>query len=87
MFRLGLVSDRLSSLQRQLSIDFYQGFRETVITEETDKTITVLRLISEELARLKDDLEYCQTINEHILKNLGYDPPKPMDDWIDPKKQ
>ena len=76
-FRLGLATDRLSSLERHISIDLSQ-FAERVVVPgdigviplDMDRIIATLGLIHQELTMTEHDLELCRKLNEQALMSL-----------------
>ena len=87
-FRFRLLADNLATLERQVSMDLCQmDGRGIVSQEDADHFITVLSLTHREFARMQDEFESCRILNEQVLKKLGFDPPKPLDDWLEPKQK
>ena len=77
-FRFGLIADRLTALEHQVSTDLYHAVERGVADEEVNRIITILNLTHQEIRRMQDELESCRMLNEQALKSLGYDPPSWM---------
>jgi hypothetical protein len=85
-FRFKLLADSISALERHVSMDLYQVVERGVAPEEADRIITILRLNHQELVRMQNELESCQLLSEQALRSLGFDPPKPINDWLEQKQ-